>query len=103
MVCQGAQRGNDSILLLSAFSFHRAVAVFAVFIGSFASLAFVLFFGVLAHMLAVAVVPLNALAKCVRREKIHQLEENRFSGIHERVPPSSVKELPIFAQLISNR
>jgi hypothetical protein len=51
----------------------------------------------------VAVVPLNALAKFVSREKIHQLGENSFSGIHGRVPPSSVKEVPIFAQLISNR
>jgi hypothetical protein len=32
----------------------------------------------------VAVVPLNALAKFVRREKIHQLGENSFSGIHGR-------------------
>ena len=35
----------------------------------------------------VAVVSLNALPKFVRREKIHQLGENRFSGIHGRVPP----------------
>jgi hypothetical protein len=31
------------------------------------------------------------------------LGENSFSGIHGGVPTSSVKELPIFAQLISNR
>jgi hypothetical protein len=35
----------------------------------------------------VAVVPLHALAKFVRGEKIHQLRENSFSGIHGRVPP----------------
>jgi hypothetical protein len=35
----------------------------------------------------VAVVLLYALAKIVRVEKIHQLKENSFSGIHGRVPP----------------
>jgi len=51
----------------------------------------------------VAVVALDALAKFVDWQKVHQLGENGFSGIHEPTPSSLMRKYGISGNLNSNR
>jgi hypothetical protein len=56
-----------------------------------------------ADHLAIAAVPIDAFAKLVCGDKVHQLGKDRFPGIHALSPYSLMSETGISGEKISNR